>query len=574
MKAIEKTILLPVIVVFSAVMTVVIISFFLSLNNAGKVLNTAAAEYASETTGAVKDRLSIFEETLRAGVGLFAGNGTVSKEQFSNFINTSAVLERYSGAQVVGYSKVVPSAEIASFTDMIRATSTSTFTPYPAGSRSIYAPIIYTEPQSDTNKRSIGFDPYSDPTRHSALETAKDSGMVTVSDVVQSVNDKTENGRAFIMYAPQYKQGMPTNTVEQRRAAIEGFMFTGFKIPQFMGNVLPSDDDENVSYKITIGTNRAGFHTESDYDALLARDHTQLESDVSIGNNVLHFTFIYDHSSQLAGNASRPVAILIFGFVTAVLIAGAVWLILRGKANELLLEQERGINEAKDNLLSLASHQLRTPATGVKQYLGLLLQGFVGDLPEKQKLMLEKAYAGNERQLKTINDVLYLARLGSGRIVLSKSTFSVEQLARDIVHELHSEIETKKHKVTINAPKRHKDFYGDAHMIRMAIENLVTNAVKYTRDGGKITVTLQYTKDHLKISVEDNGIGIEQDQQDRLFEQFERIDSDLSIAVGGSGIGLYVVRNIAGMHDGHVEVTSALNQGSRFTIVLPFVTAE
>jgi signal transduction histidine kinase len=574
MKVIEKTVLLPVIVVFSAVMTVVIISFFMSLSNTDKELNKAAQDYANETTSMVQDRLNIFEETLRAGVGLFSGTGSVSKEQFSNFINTSAVLERYSGAQVVGYVKVVPDADLADFTRMIQTTSTPNFKLYPEGSRSVYTPIIYTEPQSDTNKRAIGFDPSSDPIRLHALEVARDSGKVTLSSVVQSVSDKTQNGHAFILYAPQYKQGMPTGTVEQRRAAIEGYMFTGFRIAQFMENVLPADKDQNISFKVTVGNDKVSFYTAPDYDRLSARDHTQVDTDSSIGNNVLHFSFIYDRNSQLASNASRPVAILIFGFVTAVLIAGAVWLILRGKANELLLEQERGINEAKDNLLSLASHQLRTPATGVKQYLGLLLQGFAGTLTNQQKQLLEKAYAGNERQLKTINDVLYLARLGSGRIVLSKSTFSVEQLIRDIVHELHDEIVTKKHKVTIKTPKRHQDFYGDAHMMRMAIENLLTNAIKYTHPGGKIVVTLQNTKDQLKITVEDNGIGIEQSQQDRLFEQFERIDNDLSIAVGGSGIGLYVVRNIAGMHDGHVEVTSALDQGSRFTMVVPRRASE
>lgn len=574
MRTIEKTILLPVIVVFSAVITVVIISFFMSLNNAGKELNSAASEYANEATGMVKDRLNIFEETLRAGVGLFAGNGTVSKDQFSNFINTSAVLERYSGAQSVGYAKVVPAAEVTSFRDMIRATMDPSFTPHPEGSRDIYVPVIYIEPQSDINKRIVGFDIYSDSARVSALETARDTGTVAITGVVQSVVDKTENGRSFVMYAPQYKQGMPTTTVEQRRAAIEGYMYSGFRITRFMESVLPADNDEDMSFKVTVGSDKAAFYSAPDYETLAARGHTTLETDLPLGNNIFHFTFIYDRDSQLADNDSRPIAILIFGFVTAILIAGAVWLILRGKANELLLEQERGINEAKDNLLSLASHQLRTPATGVKQYLGLLLQGFAGELDGQQKQLLEKAYAGNERQLKTINDVLYLARLGSGRIVLSKSTFSVERLIRDIVHELHDEIETKKHKVTIKAPKRHQDFYGDAHMIRMAVENLVTNAIKYTRSGGKITVTLQYAKEGLKVTVEDNGIGIEQSQQDRLFEQFERIDNDLSIAVGGSGIGLYVVRNIAGMHEGHVEVTSELNQGSRFTMVLPYISPE
>jgi signal transduction histidine kinase len=569
MKTIEKTILLPVIVVFSAVMTVVLISFFMSLNSAGNELNSAASEYANETTGMVKDRLNIFEETLRAGVGLFAGNGSVSRDQFSNFINTSAVLERYSGAQSVGYAKVVPAAQITSFSDMIRATTAPNFTLYPEGARDSYTPVIYIEPQSDVNKQVIGFDVYSESSRMRALDTARDNGTVAITGVVQSAVDKAESGRAFVMYAPQYRQGMPTATVEQRRAAIEGYMYTGFRIDQFMESVVPTDNDGNMSYKVTVGDAKTDFYRAPDYDTLASRDHATLETDLPIGSSTFHFTFIYDRNSQLASSGSRPIAILIFGLVTAVLIAGAVWLILRGKANELLLEQERGINEAKDNLLSLASHQLRTPATGVKQYLGLLLQGFAGELGDQQKQLLEKAYAGNERQLKTINDVLYLARLGSGRIVLSKSTFSVERLIRDIVHELHDEIETKRHKVTIKAPKKHRDFYGDAHMIRMAVENLVTNAIKYTHSGGKIMVTLQYTQEGLKITVEDNGIGIEQSQQDRLFEQFERIDNDLSIAVGGSGIGLYVVRNIAGMHDGHVEVTSELNQGSRFTMVLP-----
>jgi signal transduction histidine kinase len=575
MRTIEKTILLPVMVVFSAVMTVVVISFIMSLNSAHKELSNAANDYANETTGLVKDRLSIFEETLRAGVGLFAGsNDSVTKEQFGTFINTSAVLERYPGAQIVAYAKVVPSGELGSFTDTIRSMTDPNFTLFPAGNRPIYAPVIYVEPRSDTNKRVLGFDVFSEPVRSKALVAARDSGNVTITGVVQSTVDKSPDGRAFVMYAPQYKEDLPISTVEQRKKAIEGYMYTGFRISRFMESVLPATKDKDISFKITIGTDKADFYTAPDYDAIFQQAHDAFERNIIVSANNLTFTFVYDKDSQISVSNSRPAAILIFGFVTAILIAGAVWLILRGKANELLLEQERGINEAKDNLLSLASHQLRTPATGVKQYLGLLIQGFAGELKKEQKQLIEKAYAGNERQLKTINDVLYLARLGSGRIVLSKSTFSVERLIRDIVRELQDEITAKRHKVTIKVPKRHRDFYGDAHMIRMAIENLITNAIKYTRNGGKIIVTLQYAKDGLKLSVQDNGIGIEQDQQDRLFEQFERIDSDLSIAVGGSGIGLYVVRNIAGMHDGHVEVTSELEQGSTFTMVLPYISPK
>lgn len=575
MQRIEKTILLPVIVVFVAVTAVVGISFFMSLNNAEKELDNVAAEYSDTTRNVIRDRLNIFEETLHAGLGLFAGNQAVSKEQFNQFINTSAVLERYPGAQSVAYARVIPRSDIASFEQTMRATLTPEFSVYPTGDRPAYAPVIYIEPQSDSNKNIIGYDAYSESIRTKALIKARDSGKVTITEVLQSPVDKTPEGRAFVMYAPQYKTGMPISTTEERTAAIEGYLYTGFRISRFMESVMPADTtDDRASFLITIGDDNQDFYKAPNFDTIASQKHISRTSDLSVGNNTLKFTVVQQNTGLFAGGNSQPLAILIFGLVAAILISGAVWLILRGKANELLLEQERGVNEAKDNLLSLASHQLRTPATGVKQYLGMILQGFAGDVDSRQRQLLEKAYASNERQLKTINDVLYLARLGSGRIILSRSTFSIEQIVHDIVRELNNETAAKHHKISVKLPKRTKEFYGDAHMIRMAIENLVTNAIKYTRDGGKISISVKHTKDTLRISVTDNGIGIDKSQQDRLFEQFERIDNDLSIAVGGSGIGLYVVRNISGMHDGHVEVESELEQGSTFTIVLPYISAD
>lgn len=575
MQRIEKTILVPVLVVFFAVLTVVSISFFMSLNSAEKELDAAAAEYSDTTRNVIKDRLSIFEETLHAGLGLFAGNQLISKEQFNQYINTSAVLERYPGAQSVAYAKVVPGTDLPQFQQIMRDILKPDFTVYPVGQRSTYAPVIYIEPQSDSNKKLVGYDAYSEPIRLNALTKARDTGRVTITEVIQSPVDSSTNGRGFIMYAPQYKTGMPISTVEERIAAIEGYLYTGFRINRFMESVLPTGStDHRTSFLISIGDNTEELYKAANYDSIVSRKHIARTSELDIGNNKMKFTVVQQNTSLFAGGNSQPLAILIFGIVASVLISGAVWLILRGKANELLLEQERGVNEAKDNLLSLASHQLRTPATGVKQYLGMILQGFMGGVDERQRQLIEKAYASNERQLKTINDVLYLARLGSGRIILSKSTFSIDQIIKDIVRELDNETAAKRHDLSVKLPKRTKQFYGDAHMIRMAIENLVTNAIKYTRDGGKITIEARHTKEALRISVKDNGIGIDKSQQDRLFEQFERIDNDLSIAVGGSGIGLYVVRNIAGMHDGHVDVESELNQGSTFTLVLPYISAN
>lgn len=562
-------------VVFLAVMSVVVISFVLSRNSAQKELDSNVEQYAMVTQSAVRDRLNVFEETLRAGLGLFAGNGTVSKEQFNQFISTSAVLERYAGAQSVAYAKVVPNSELDSFVQTMRTMVQPNFAIKPTGSRSQYVPVIYIEPQSTSNMNVVGFDISSEATRLKAITSARDTGQVTISNVVQSLVDNSPDGRAFVMYAPQYKQNEVIDTAEQRKQAIEGYVYASFRVNRFMDNLIAENKQrtDTISYGLSIGDSKEILYKANNFDAIKNRSHGVLVSDLNVGNTTFHFTFVYDKADVLPQTSSRPLAILAFGTVSALLIAIAVWLILRGKANELLLEQERGINEAKDNLLSLASHQLRTPATGVKQYLGLLIQGFAGDLTQTQQDLLEKAYAGNERQLKTINDVLYLARLGSGRIILSKSAFPISRLASDIARELTEEASARNHTLKVVVPKHKRTFYGDEHMIRMAIENLITNAIKYTKDGGTIVLSVKLGK-QLVISVTDNGVGIEKSQQDRLFQQFERIDNDLSIAVGGSGIGLYVVRNIANLHEGHVEVTSELEKGSTFTIVLPTKSPE
>lgn len=565
MKKIEKTILIPVLVVFSAVMIVVGISFFISKNSVEKDVAVNLEEYADEAEGEVQDRLNIFEETLRAGVGLFAGQDSIAKDQFSQFINTSAVLERYRGAQSIGYARVVSGSELPNFLSESQAQIISNYSIKPPGNRNQYVPVTFIEPQSDANKALLGFDLMSESVRANALAQARDTGQVTVSGVIDSFLSPAS--KSFAMYAPQYKRGMPTDTVEQRRQAIQGYLYGGFRADNFMDSVLLKPN-ESIGVSIRINNDSTDLYQSNSYTSITKHSHKTTSHELHIGTTVFHFSYVYDAKTILPTASNRPLAILIFGTVTAILVAGAIWLILKGKANELLLEQERGINEAKDNLLSLASHQLRTPATGVKQYLGLLLQGFAGTLSKHQQELLEKAYAGNERQLKTINDVLYLARLGSGRIVLSKSYFSAVQITNDLVRELHDEIAAKKHTVVVKGAKNQRKFFGDEHMIRMAVENLITNAVKYTRSRGEITVTVTNGKE-LRISVKDNGLGIDRSQQERMFEQFERIDNDLSIRVGGTGIGLYVVRNIAGLHGGHVEVTSKLDEGSTFTLVLP-----
>jgi len=261
--------------------------------------------------------------------------------------------------------------------------------------------------------------------------------------------------------------------------------------------------------------------------------------------------------------------ILFFGTVTAGLIAYTVLLLIRARAHNLSTEKERAVELAKDELLSLASHQLRTPATGVKQYIGMVLQGFAGKVPQTQRKLLEKAYASNDRQLRIINEILHLAKIESGRIVLAKQLTNLNELASDVINEQKPDIQAAKHSISVAMPKSPMVIYADIHMLRMAIENLLSNAIKYTPRGGKIMVKIYKNNAEAIIEITDNGVGIKAGDIDIIFRQFSRLSNVMSQQVGGTGIGLYLAKHLVELHNGRVTVQSEPGKGSTFSIVMP-----
>lgn len=271
---------------------------------------------------------------------------------------------------------------------------------------------------------------------------------------------------------------------------------------------------------------------------------------------------------------ARPGNLVFFGISSAVFISMILFLLLRASRRDLVAQKERAVELAKDELLSLASHQLRTPATGVKQYIGMVLQGFAGKVPARQRTLLEKAYASNDRQLRIINEILHMAKIGSGRIVLAKQTTKLDELVADIANEQRPDIESAKHRLDIELPAEPLVVYADTHMLRMAIENMLSNAIKYTPRGGRIKIKAGSGKGRAYVAVEDTGVGIPAADMDKIFHQFSRLPNDISQQVGGTGIGLYLAKHLAELHNGTVGVKSTPGAGSTFTLSLPLGTRD
>ncbi len=232
-------------------------------------------------------------------------------------------------------------------------------------------------------------------------------------------------------------------------------------------------------------------------------------------------------------------------------------------------EQLMMINHAKDEFISLASHQLRTPATGVKQYVGMLMQGYFGDLTDEQMSIVKAAYESNERQLNIVNALLNVARLDAGKVKLQPVSCDMCQMLEDIIQEQAEVFRMRRQPLTLRTPSHPVMCGVDAQLIRMVLENIVDNAGKYSRHGRPVEVRLRQTAKAVIIEVQDQGVGMRQKDHTKLFQKFSRIDNELSTSASGSGLGLYWAKKIMDLHQGTITVDSRARQGSTFTITIP-----
>lgn len=238
---------------------------------------------------------------------------------------------------------------------------------------------------------------------------------------------------------------------------------------------------------------------------------------------------------------------------------------------KLLDEQKRqliNLNRTKDEFISIASHQLRTPASAVKQYIGMVLQGLAGEVEGRQQDLLQKAYDSNDRQLNVINELLKTAQLDSPKPKITMTKIKMSELLEECVADLRPAIDLK-HMAIDNRVDGDIVVNGDRQELKLVITNLIENATKYSPPYKTILLLSHETPKHIDITIVDQGVGITKENQKIIFEKFMRIDNELSDTVKGTGLGLYWAKKIMRLHGGSLSVSSELGKGSAFRMRFP-----
>ena len=234
------------------------------------------------------------------------------------------------------------------------------------------------------------------------------------------------------------------------------------------------------------------------------------------------------------------------------------------------LTREKMIDKLKSDFISIAAHQLRTPLSAIKWVLKMILDGDSGKLNKEQEKLLFKGYRSNERIINLVNDMLNVSRIEEGRFGYSFGRENFEEALKIVVDSLDNQVKERNLSLEIKKTKNIPLVYMDKQKMILVLQNIIENSVKYTPENGKIEIILEVGKRFLNVSIKDNGVGIPEKDISKLFTKFFRAENVIRMQTEGSGLGLFMVKNIIEKHGGDISVKSKEGEGTEMNFTLPF----
>jgi signal transduction histidine kinase len=552
----------------------------------------------SEIQFATEQRLLAYEHVLRGGVGLFAAIDTVTRDEWHTYVHNLRIDQNYPGIQGIGFSTRVPPARRKEHIQQIRTEGFTDYSLWPAGERSEYTAIVFLEPFDWRNQRAFGYDMFSEPIRHAAMVRARDTGSPSVSGkvtLVQETGQAVQQG--FLMYLPVYPQGTVPETVEARRAALVGYVYSPFRMHDLMQGILGRNKLPDIRLQIFDGTEISPGSLM--YDSLQEESAGRQQASFSRSRLfevngqrwILHYQSLPAFDATL--DRQRPLLLLISGLLVSALFAAVLWALSlnRRRAQELVvtnkglqteiverkklsiaLEQAKNdaeaANRAKSEFMANVSHELRTPLTLILAPLDSLLAG--ESLPSDWRASLQRIQRNALLLLSRVTGILDFAKAEAGKFEPYREWVDLETWFAPLVSDAAAAAKLKGCTLTFDSDPALGNVWIDASHFENIVMNLVSNALKFSPENGFIRLELRRLgDDRFEFAVADSGPGIARDQQALLFQRFHQVNMAATRQHGGTGIGLALVKELTELMGGEVGVASEAGHGARFYVRLP-----
>jgi len=564
-----------------------------SLLAAGLALTAVAVHYAHGTStardryrferaaerlrAALDNRLDSYVAMLLGGAGLFAASDDVNWTEFRAYVERLDLQERYPGVQGIGFSRVVLPEERQEIQAAIRRHAPwFVYSGSSAGKARAHA-IVFLEPQDERNRVALGYDMYSEPTRREAMDRARDTALPAATRrlrLVQEIDPSSEQA-GFLIYVPVYRGGLVPETIEERRARLLGFVYSPFRAWDLLRAVRNSLDLGELRFEVFDGEprERRWLHRVA---GSAATPRFQVELPTEVAGRM--WTIVARSSPEFASGSGRafPILIAAVGLLLSVLLFSVTGTLVSARhraeqrAEELRRSEEalREAHRAKDEFLAIVSHELRTPLNAIVGWASMLRRGQVP--ADNQLHAIEIIQRNAATQTRLIEDLLDLSRAVAGRLRLELDDVEVAATVSAAVDAVRPAAAQRGVELHVGSDADLGTVRADHARLQQVVLNVLSNAIKFTPAGGRVSVTASRVDGWVSLGVTDTGVGIPSGVLPYVFDRFRQGDSSSTRAHGGIGLGLAISRHIAELHGGTIEAASAGEGcGSTFTIRLP-----
>ncbi|HAQ05209.1 TPA: hypothetical protein DCP13_00130 [Candidatus Azambacteria bacterium] len=259
----------------------------------------------------------------------------------------------------------------------------------------------------------------------------------------------------------------------------------------------------------------------------------------------------------------EPEVVALFVIIITIILLVIDYAILSG------VRQISEANILKSEFVNLVSHQLRAPLSSLRWSLSLLLKERIGKFEPKQIEFLQIIQDSSTRMIKLVNDLLDVSRIEAGALQVRKVPFSLTEISQKIINDLSGLARAYNIEVVFENQIEHPSVIGDPDRVAMVIQNLLDNAIKYTRSAGQVAIAISQDDSYLKWQIKDQGVGIPEAQQRYVFQKFFRSENIMRYQTVGSGLGLYLAKSIIEHLNGEIGFSSKESEGSTFWFTLP-----